>query len=541
MPGPSLSGDRLPDFAAQLSNSANARPSKITVEYLESVGLEADDSGLWERLTWEVRMGRSPDDGLRRAQFAAAVGGRRGSASTRDTVAAVADAAGREPRRLEPAGHIELGQGLTVANLCSFPVDVSAADAKAAHANSRHGDRMTLIVDEGEASSVRDGADGQVIWTAGIDGRPHEPWEALGDACGGLPEWLEGRVLRPLAARSGFLPGEAQSLAARVRGQMTHVLAAYEYGTDPNQLAEISEDDAREILDAVSQALDSMTREPRLVLPACNLLDLGPSEEHFRGSRMLEALLRMVTGDDRLVADALRSSPMLRLGHLGFAGAVQHHGDLLASTVSPFDCVAVLRPEMLASTVFFAGLPVPGADIPVPQRAGGLYSTVAAGEQVLEMLRVRVLLELSPAVPEHSRRFFQGHEINEMGLVSQGAPNAAFALLVTGIAQALEAPGPGLDAKVLAKAARQSVRQALTQVLARPPHGAIGGVHIGPIGIEDVEQIAVCLYSGEEYEAAANGMTPDYLAETSSYLSARGVRLRYRPPAKDAAANPRIA
>lgn len=525
------------DLEQQLSNQGNPPPSKAVREFLAAHGIESVEDGLWERLVWELKRNVPPDEALQRARFALAIQ-EAPAPSVEKGIARIRRLIGRDVITLKPGQHISPYPEIdvVVVNLSSNRVYVAAGELRFAHKEIVAGRPLTVVVDDQQQAEARvDEDQGRVIWTVPAQSQEDNPWLTLTDCLGIDMEEAEevavevlGDLRYPVSIRDD-LPHEHRIRAERARALLSKLLTYYAYGPDLERLVQVGEEEAEEVITALDHVFNRYTERPRMVITCRNLVDFSPAEEWRVGTRRLRELINMVTGDDQHLASALASAEALQLGALSFTGDPDCAGDDLLSTTLPVaTCSVILSPHVLERCLFLTGLPHPTADLPVPQRQHGFYSTIATIHELHDMLRTRFYFELSPAIREHSRRYFQGRSI-EVGFADD-SQNPAFHALGTAVYSYIRQDGSKHGAKRFQETLRVAAGRALYQCLAEDiEKDCVAVVHLGKLQLSDVEKVVVTL-NQQEFEQYQRGGLPPHLLQARQSLQLHGIQLSLRPP-----------
>lgn len=517
-------------YEQQLARSDELPPVPGVMSYLNEQVTAEEGEHLYERFLWELRREREPRQALDLARFAMAYG----PSSPPDLDAAISalrSRIGREPSGLDPGASISLRDNLNIVNLSSRPITFSGSEACLAQDQLLHGKPLTLVVDEHAPSAKQ--SERQTIWNVPVQAESGEAaWEALFRSVKGRkssPAWLEAASNHRHLVAVGDLPGEHQVRAQRTRDFVCEVLLDHAYGPSTEQMTQLDDDEVEWVVSQLDFFFEHYTQMPRLALSCRGLDDFSPlADWQQHGPAATSALIASVTGDDALLIDALRAAERMRIGSLAFTGDPDGNGDdLLSAVLPPQECAVVLRPETLNHTLFFSGVPHPGADLPVPQRRHGFYNTLAIGEEVREMLRTRAYLGLTPASPDSVRDYFQGRS-QEIQLEETTA-NPAFQALVTAV---MIRRRQGEDNPMVRAALRVAAAHSIYVGLSRDPvHDAIGGLHLGGLGLYDIEQVVVPLIDDDEWRRYHHsGKLPSRLRHAEDYLQGFNIRLRGRAP-----------
>lgn len=500
------------------------------MSYLSEQVTAEEGEHLYERFLWELRREREPRQALDLARFAMAYGPNE-TPELSQALDALKSKIAREPRLLDPGQHLALSPGLEVVNLSDRSVAISGAELLLAKEQALLGGGLTVVVDDHPASAKS--AEGQTIWNLPVSAEDAEDsWRSLLKAtkgAGPLPTWVEAVSNHRHLVGEGSLPSEHLVRALRTRDFVKEVLLEHAYGPSTEQMAQLTDDEVEWVIEQLDFFFEHYTHDPRLALSCKGLDDFSPlTDWQQHGPSATAALLASVTGDDGMLTGALKAADRMRIGSLAFTGDPDSNGDdLLSAVLPPQECAVVLKPEVLDHTLFFAGMPHPGADLPVPQRRHGFYNTLAIGGEVRDMLRTRAYLGMTPASPDSVRDYFQGRS-QEIQLEETTA-NPAFQALVTAV---MIRRRQGEDNPMVRAALRVAAAHSIYVGLSRDPsQDALGGVHLGALGLGDIEQVVVPLLDSDEWRRYHHsGQLPSRLKRAEDFLGEFGIRLRGRAP-----------
>ena len=518
-------------YEQQLSRSDEMPPVPGILSYLHEHVNPEEGRHLYERFLWELRREKEPRAALDSARFALAYAGAT-PPLTASALSELSDRIRRNPLKLSAGQNLQVAEGLKVVNLSDSQVEVSGHELLMAKSQVAAGGDLVVVIDESQPKANASKA--QVVWEIPLQAEDSRAsWEALMSLSSGsaqMPEWIEASTNSRHLVALGQLPSEHQVRAFRTRDFVKEVLMEHAYGPSSEQMTELDEDEVGWVLDQIDFFFDHYTSSPRLALSCRSLDDFSPlADWQQHGPAATAALIASVTGDDPLLVSALRSADRMRIGTLAFTGDPDNNGDdLLSAVLPPQECSVVLRPEVLAQTLFLSGTPHPGADLPVPQRRHGFYNTLAVGKDVREMLKTRAYLGLTPADNDSVRDYFQGRS-QEIQLEETTA-NPAFQALVTAV---MVRRRQGEDNPMVKAALRVAAAHSIYVSLIREPsQDAIGGVHLGALGLSDVEQVVIPLADGDEWrDYHRSGNLPGRLRKSQSYLQSFDIKLRGRAPA----------
>lgn len=520
------------DLEQQLNVTTDRPPSQRVLEYLMAEGGDPEDLLLHHRFVWGVRQGQSPRDALQLARLAYALHPR-DEGSLADGWRHLDDAIGREVTILAPGEHRQLdddGQ-LLVANLHREPVHLAQMDCRIAWQECHAGRPLTIVIEEPGTPGSSRSTDGRTVWTVPVDGDPMDTWARLLGESAETSAWIQAVAPYRQVCSRAPLAHEHATQATRFKALLHEMLQLYAHGESATEATPISSEEAASVVELADQCAVRYVTQPRLVLPCRDLVDLRPAD-HWQeeGPRALAALLDGVVGDDPLTHDLFRHADSLRFGAIALTGDPDQLGDDLLSATLPFHtCSLILRPDALDRTVLFRGVPRPFHHIAVPERRFGTYSTVGLRHHLVDLLRARIFLALTPTTSESQRLLWTGQQ-QTLDLLDTDPPRPFIALL--GAIAAQRALGPQGDLGPVRKAASAAVGLALHQALAQPDrHESIGAVHVGSLAMADIEQVVVAVTSPHEFvRYVATGRYPEYLRPAYTYFERQGILLRLRPP-----------
>lgn len=490
---------------------------------------------VYERFLWELRREKESSAALANAKFSVSLAQTLRSQSVDEALSALKARIGRLPLSLTAGAHASISDSgkATVLNMTDRPVDVATAELVMAAEQVTHPVSLTVVIDD-QPASARRAADQHIVWQIPAQAEDaEESWRALLEVADGYVDegqWVSAySSLRHLAAESGTLPSELDIRAQRARQFAQNVMMTHAFGPVDDQMIQATEQEAERAISLFDKEVQRYTEQPRMVLACRSLRDLSPAEQwQAHGPAGLRALISSVTGDDPYVTAALAAAPRLRLGTLAFTGDPDAaDDDLLSASLPPGHCFAVLRPETLARTLFFAGVPHPSMTLPVPQRRFGFYNNVAVGRDVVDLLRVRTYLNCTPATPDSVRDYFHGRE---QELLLKGSDlNYGFQALLSAVAIARK---DETDVESFEAAVRVAALNAVFTGLGRDSLlDGVGAVHLGALNLTDVEQLVVPLDSAHDFEVYhRSGRMPSYLQPVADFFGAYGVRVRPRAP-----------
>lgn len=515
------------DFDRALSPAYDIPPHPGVVDFLLQHG--EDPERLYDRFVWEMRRGLEPEKALAQAQFAAALSDT--PPTVLDGLQAIHHEVTRRPLLVRAGENRALDESVTVVNLHDRDLWVSESELLAAGEHTG-GRPLTVLLDDGD-TAARVTPDNRVLWTLPFPGDADDAWHALNRAVGG-DDTLPG-ILAALASHRypvldhAELPSEHRVRADRLRRLLVDITPHYSYWTETDQV-ELEEDQVEEALGLVDDVLFRYLEQPRVVLAGRALDNFRPyTDWEQRGPRAVRALIAAVTGDDRHLSSLLAAEQTLRVGTLAFSGDPNRTGgDLLHATVPAAPCSIVLREHVLQQCVLLPGLPHPGADLPVPHRDLGVYSTVATADDLRDLARALVYLELAPVVADDRHAYFQGRSLD---ITLEGTPtNPAFHLFVGALAAADVEGAERREA--IERGVTAAVGRALFQGLARDVYeSTIAAVHVGSLTMADVEMVVLPASDEEEYvNYAQHRRLPEYLDSAKRYFDEFDVKLMLRPP-----------
>lgn len=489
-------------------------------------------SRLYERFMWEMRREKEPRKALQTAKIALSYSPSE-SPDTRQAIEEISRAIHRAPLLLRPRESIELGEGLQVVNLWEQEIWIAESDLLFCKSHFSP-DHSLIVVCDDQRPGARIAKE-QTIWNVPvIPGSDYNDEDAVARLWeqhhkGQLPERIGGWADHRRLVSPDGLDGEHQIRAAKTRDMVQAILLSHSYGPSPEELSSIEPDEMEWAMGQIDLFFEHYTGEPRLALACRSLKDFSPlADWQQHGPQGQTALLEAVTGNNPLISEALHSVDRMRMGSLAFTGDPDHNGDDLLSAVLPSqDCTVVLRPETLERTVFFTGMPHPGAELPVPDIDNGLYNTVAVGRGVTDLLRTRTYICLTPATEDSIRDYFQG-KTDELELEDATA-NPAFQALITAI---MVRRKQGEDNPMVKSALRVAAAHAIYVGLnSDPSRDPMGGVHLGGLTLDDVEQIVVSVRNEDEWETYhRSGILPNWLLPAKKFFDSKDIRLRARSP-----------
>ena len=517
-------------YENQLARSDELPPTPEVMSLLSQQSDGDTETALYERFRWEIQRDKQPKQALDLARFALSYAPIE-QPDLKESIAALNERIHRSPQQLEAGQHLPLDEQLQVVNLSEKPVQISSSEILLAKEQLSPDKALTVVIDDHETSARQN--DKQLVWNLASQADDSlQGWSALWAASGGkgqLPAWIEALSNGRHPVDINALPSEHQVRAQRTREFVSEMLLNYAYGPAGDQLEQLEEEEVIWVLDQIDHFFDHYTQSPRLALNCLSLDDFSPAipwQQH--GPAATAALIASVTGDDPLLVNVLQAAGRLRIGNLAFTGDPDNNGDdLLSAVLPPQACSAVLRPEVLPRTLFFAGMPYPGADLPVPQRRHGAYNTLAFGDEVCQMLRTRSYLGLTPAAADSVQDYFQGRA-QEIRL-EETTGNPAFQALVTAVMiRRRQGEGNPMVRAAVRVAAAHSVYVGLSR---DPSKEAIGGVHLGALELSDIEQVIVPLADGDEWrQYHKSGKLPSRLRSQAKFLHGFDIQLRGRAP-----------
>ena len=508
-------------------------PIPAVVKRLQGLGVQADEArAVYPRFVWELRRGASAQDALANARFA------RLAVSSTEPLSELRRRINRGVITLGDGGHFTLPEDprVSLLNLSGGPLDIPALELITAREQLCADRDLLAVFDDHEPSAQTTVA--QVTWNVStlgeLDGEQN--WRALTDALNvsELPELIVAHTNhRRLHAPAGQLPSELAVRAQRARALAKTFLTDYTYGTSGEQMMRLEDSEADWALDRFDHHYARYTEHPRLVLPCLNLNRLQPALDwHAQDSASIRALLGAVTGDDPLLSGVLRGYDPMQLGALAFTGDADNVGDDLLSAMLPQNgCFAVLRPQTLDQTIFLAGVPHPTRSLPVPHQAYGFYSTLAIGSDVRDLLRARAYLHLAPLTTDSIDEYFSAVAQTLTLDEDVHAPTQSLLAAVSMCRNSQD----GSEQENIETAFRASVLSAAFARLGKHRWSeGIGGVHLGPLRLEDIEQIVVPVNSSEDFIAFhQTGQLPEYLQPLAEHYGSHGIKLRPRAPVFD--------
>jgi len=505
------------------------------VKQLHGLGVQPEEAAdLYPRFVWELRRDASPQDALANARFA------RLAVSSDEPLSRLRRRINRGVITLGDGAHLTLAEDprVSLLNLSGGPLDIPALELITAR-QQLCADRDLIVVFDDHAPSAQAG-DAQLTWNISISDQTdgEENWRALSAAVNvsELPELIVAHTThRRLHAPAGQLPSELAVRALRARALAKTFLTDYAYGTSEGRMMRLEATEADWALDRFDHHYARYTEHPRLVLPCLNLNRLQPAVDwHAQGPESIRALLGAVTGDDPLLSGVLRGYDQMQLGALAFTGDADSIGDDLLSGILPQDgCFAVLRPQTLDQTIFLAGVPHPTHSLPVPHPAYGFYSTLAIGADVRDLLRARSYLHLAPITPHSIDEYFSA-VAQTLNLDEDFHTSTQSLLAAVSMSRDSE---DGSKEENIETAFRTSVLSAAFSRMGKQRWSeGIGGVHLGALRLEDIEQIVVPVSSSEDLITfRQTGRLPDYLQPLAEHYGEHGIKLRPRAPVFDGA------
>lgn len=517
-------------LADQLASKHTTPPVPTVLSMLSAQVDSGQVAKVYDRFLWEARRGVEHDQALENALFFASLAGNPlGDEDPRKGLQRQID---REAVTLGSLERWNEGE-VTVFNMGQDTIRFSRKELMSGYESLVAPRKLIMVVDESPAPSKV--TDDTVIWQVSSNPSEYgEAWEWLLSGLGvdSPPEWLRAAMsFRQLVCASDSFQDELQIRAHRAERFLVGVLTQYTLHDSEEEVGEesISEEEAEWALRECRRKFLTYSENPRLTLDCQSIENLLPrSDWQGQGPQSLRALAGAVTGDDIYLTALLQSSDRLRLGTLSFSGDPDQTGDdILSASMPASTCSVVLKPSVLKDTLFLAGFPHPTAIISVPQTPYGYYSTVAFGEDARHLMWVKTLMNLTSATPASAADYVRGRG-NEVTLNAAQA-GYGFRSLVTAIGhQRLSGPEDPEVQRIL----RGSVLYAMFgDQMRAPDEHSIGGIHIGPLGLEDIEEVVVTLKEVTQFSRyMKTGQLPSYLRPTASFFEKRGIRVRARPP-----------
>ena len=514
-------------FEQQLSRGDELPRVPGLVAYLkENVG-EEEVPGLYERFMWEMRREKEPRQALQAAKFALSYSPTK-HVTLEQGLGSIQQAISREPLLLQPGEHQSISEQLEVINLWDHQIWTSRNELTMGADQVAKNNKLIVVLDDQPPSARLN--EGKLIWNIPVRGdNAEDSWRALWEADhkGEIPEWVSAYSSFRHLADSNTLPNEHQIRSARTRELVQDILMSNSYGPSPEELSSLDQEEIDWAFDAFDRFFEHYTAEPRLALACQSLKDFSAlADWQNYGPQGQRALLEAVTGNSPLISSALHSVDRMRMGSLAFTGDPDRNGDDLLSAVLPAqECTVVLKPEALQRTLFFGGVPHPTAHLPVPSIKYGYCNTVAIGKQVVDMLKTRAYLCLTPATDQSIRDYFQGRG-QEIEL-EDATGNPAFQALVTAT---MIRRKQGEDNPMVKAALRVAAAHAIYVGLNNDPlQDPMAGVHLGGLSLDDVEQIVVAVHDTQEWEDYhRSGKLPAWLRAHKKFFDSKGIRLRAR-------------
>jgi len=514
-------------FEQQLARSDELPRVPGLVAYIRENEGDSEVPRLYERFMWEMRREKEPRQALQAAKFALSYTPSK-EKSLQEALDDITNAVHRMPLNLNAGEHRNIAEGLEIVNLWDHSIWISQNEISLCKQQIAGAKQLIVVCDDTEASARL--ADQKMIWNVPVFDESSETsftelWRLQNK--GDLPDWALAYSSFRHLADSEQLPSEHQVRSMIARETVQEILLSHSYGPSPEELSAIEPDEMEWAMEQIDLFFDHYTAEPRLALSCHSLKDFSPlADWQQHGPQGQRALIEAVTGNNTLVSEALHSVDRIRIGSLAFTGDPDNNGDDLLSAVLPAqDCTVVLKPETLHQTLFLTGLPYPAAELPVPSSEHGMYNTMAVGREVTEMLKARAYLCLTPATEESIRDYFQGRS-DELEL-EDATGNPAFQALITAVMiRRKQGEDNPMVKAALRVAAAHAIYVGLNSDTLRDP---IGGIHLGPLILDDVEQVVVPVRNEHEWEEYhRTGQVPEWLNSAQKFFSSKGIRLRAR-------------
>ena len=464
-----------------------------------------------ERFILEVERGATAKNAEKTAIKAANV-----KKDGKNPIVAIKDAVDRFPRSLDPGEHVKYGD-LTLVNL-SKTHQIFYASKELTKAISRP---TTCVFESGVDFQARQAHDKEIIT---LDPGHKDASQKLRVYLGADPD----KRYRELFMRGRKPDNEHLIQFKEIRELVIdYFTASVFYAEDGTTVLKLDEEVAISIVDALKGYLDIVTQTPRVVIPVRwqTLLDLEATTPWEQDPIRLRATVNAITRDNKELNNLVRDYPHARAGYLSFVT-----GDrLIEGLLSPrLHASVFLKEECLQDTVFFPNAFMPETTLNLPDVDFGFYCAAASSENVIDLFKLKCLLQFTMATDKSINEYLQGISSNLHP--REDTPHPLSGLL--SILSPSLMKGRKLSKKELASASLLAITLASYRALSNPDGlGAIGCLYYGKLDLDKVERVEVEVQTSQEFIAFhRQKQLSDQLTDASRFYEKQGIEFIIKPP-----------
>lgn len=429
----------------------------------------------------------------------------------------------RFPKTLLPGEHVKEGP-LTLVNLDGTePILFASEELFNIFSEAKR--KPTTLVFEADAMFQIQKSKNQEKEIITLDPADNEITRKLREHWGQSDDSQTGREL---FTQTKKLETEYEAQLRRVREFIIEYLSASVfYENEKDLVLEVSEETAILVVDELEKQVELLAKHPRVVLPInwSTLIDLEPTTPWEEDPIRLRAVANAVTRDNPEIDALIRQYPHLRSSYIGLT----HKPELVEGLFSPpVHATVSLKEECLDHALFFPTVFAPQSTLHIPCRGTGYYQSVVTSAGLLDLLKIKCLLQFTMAedasIINYMRGFSKGFRLRE----SSSRP---LTYLLQKMAPFFE-KGKEVDKKILSESARIAIAMSAYRGLGNPDGlGVIGCLYYGPLTFNEVARVEIETSTPQEYVAyQRQGKYSQDMQEAAHFYGSTGVEFIVKPP-----------